>query len=257
MADDTIFRALSADSDEPLYKQLQGNLRNAVESQELMPEAMLPTERELSEKLAVSRVTVRKAVEGLVHEGLLTRKQGSGTYVASRIEKNFSQLSSFSEDMEARGRTPSSEWLLKEKGTVTPDEALSLGLSPGTAVFRFHRKRMADGEPMALEYSTIPAAALDFSDKINSSLYATLEAYGNRPERALQRLCAIPFRGEIAKQLGVKEGCPGLFIERRAYLKSGQTVEITQSYYRGDAYDFVAELETGSGEPSQFESRYS
>ncbi len=255
MSHDTIFRALVTDADEPLYKQLQGNLREAVQSQALKPESLLPTERELSEKLEVSRVTVRKAVEGLVQEGLLTRKQGSGTYVASRIEKNFSKLSSFSEDMKARGRTPSSEWLLREKGSVTPDEALSLGLSPGTAVFRFHRIRMSDGEPMALEYSTIPASALNHSGKISSSLYATLDTYGNRPVRALQRLRAVPFEGEIAVLLGVPAGSPGLFIERRAYLRTGQTVEVTQSYYRGDAYDFVAELKTGADDVSQPESR--
>ena len=257
MFHDTIFRALQSDSDEPLYKQLQDNLRDAVESQALQPETLLPTERELSERLDVSRVTVRKAVEGLVQEGLLMRRQGSGTYVAGRIEKNFSKLSSFSEDMVARGRKPSSAWLLQEKGTVTPDEALSLGLSPGTAVFRFHRLRMADDEPMALEFSTVPASALNHSEQISSSLYATLETYGNRPARALQRLRAIPFHGEIAAQLGVPDGSAGLFIERRAYLKSGQTVEVTQSYYRGDAYDFVAELETGSGEVLQPESRRS
>ncbi|OLF73889.1 GntR family transcriptional regulator [Maricaulis sp. W15] len=245
MGHDLIFKALEPESGEPLYVQLQRNLREAVESQALAPESMLPTERVIAETLSVSRVTVRKAVENLVAEGLLTRRQGAGTFVAGRIEKNFAKLSSFTEDMEARGRKPTSEWILRDRGSVTPDESLGLGLSPGTAVFRFHRLRMADGDPMALEYSTIPAASIGDFNKVGSSLYAALEASGHRPVRALQRLRAIPFTGEIARQLGVPDGSAGLYIERRGYLESGQTVEITQSYYRGDAYDFVAELGIG------------
>jgi GntR family transcriptional regulator len=188
---------------------------------------------------------VRKAVENLVREGLLTRRQGAGTFVAGRIEKNFAKLSSFTEDMEARGRKPSSQWILKDRGAVTPDESLTLGLSPGTPVYRFQRLRMADGEPMALEISTIPAFAIGELDRVGVSLYAALDETGHRPVRALQRLRAIPFTGEVARKLGIPEGSAGLFIERRGYLETGQTVEITQSYYRGDAYDFVAELEMG------------
>ena len=83
------------------------------------------------------------------------RRQGSGTFVRGRVEKNFSMLTSFSEDMRARGRTPRSEWLKRSVGTVTPEESLSLRSSPGTPVFRFHRLRFADDAPMALEYATI------------------------------------------------------------------------------------------------------
>ena len=245
MGHELIFRALKPESEEPLYMQLQRNMREAVESRALAPESMLPTERTSAETLNISRVTVRKAVENLVREGLLTRRQGAGTFVAGRIEKNFAKLSSFTEDMEARGRKPSSQWILKDRGAVTPDESLTLGLSPGTPVYRFQRLRMADGEPMALEISTIPAFAIGELDRVGVSLYAALDETGHRPVRALQRLRAIPFTGEVARKLGIPEGSAGLFIERRGYLETGQTVEITQSYYRGDAYDFVAELEMG------------
>ena len=83
-------------------------------------------------------------------EGLLTRRQGAGTFVAARVEKSFSGLSSFTQDMLARGSRPSSRWLSRSQGQVTPEEALSLALSPGTPVYRFHRLRLADERPLAV-----------------------------------------------------------------------------------------------------------
>ncbi len=147
----------------------------------------------------VSRITVRKAIDGLVSEGLLMRRQGSGTFVRARVEKNFSKLSSFSEDMRARGRNPRSVWLRKSSGTVTPEESLTLRASPGTPVYRFHRIRFADDAPMALEYATILAFCLPSVDAVESSLYAALERAGNRPVRALQRLRAVLFTAEQAR----------------------------------------------------------
>jgi GntR family transcriptional regulator len=119
---------------------------------------------------------------------------------------------------------------------------MALGLSPGTPVLRFHRLRHADGAPMALEFSTIVGYCLNSIEDVEHSLYAALDAAGHRPVRALQRLRAVPFGPAHAKLLGVDVGSPGLLIERRAFLRDGRPAEFTQSYYRGDAYDFVAEL---------------
>jgi GntR family transcriptional regulator len=226
----------------PLYKRLEARLRHAIESGTIKADQALPSERDLAEDLAVSRITIRKALDGLVDSGLLLRRQGAGTFVTSRVEKSFSKLTSFSEDMAARGRTARSEWIAKREGAVTPDESMMLGLSPGTAVYRFHRIRFADDLAMALEYSTIPAFALPNVNVVRGSLYEALKAAGTRPARALQRLRAVLFDPQQAKLLGVEQGAPGLLIERRGFLEDGRAVEMTQSWYRGDAYDFVAEL---------------
>jgi GntR family transcriptional regulator len=234
----------------PLYQQLHRALRDAIADNRLAAEDALPPERELAEEFGVSRITVRKALDALVGEGMLTRRQGAGTFVAARpearVEKSFSKLSSFTEDMISRGRRPESVWLSRSAGAVTPEESLTLGLSPGSEVYRFNRIRYADGEPMALEYSTVPGFCLPNEKAVGESLYEALGQHLARPVRALQRLRAILFLGEKAKLLGVAEGSPGLLIERRGFLKDGRPVEFTQSYYRGDAYDFVAELSTAA-----------
>ena len=186
---------------------------------------------------------MRKAIDGLVTDGLVSRRRGAGTYVmAPRVEKSFSKLTSFTEDMISRGRRPHSVWVSKTSGAVTPEEALSLGLSPGSVVYRFHRIRFADDLSMALEYSTVPAYCLPSPDAVTLSLYEALRATGHLPVRALQRLRAIAFTPEQAEALAIEPGSPGLFIERRGFLADGRTAEFTQSYYRGDAYDVVAEL---------------
>ena len=233
---------LDESSSLPLYQQLQRALRQAIESRVFGPDDALPPERDLADEFHVSRITVRKAIDGLVSEGLLVRRQGSGTFVSARVEKNFSKLTSFSEDMRARGRTPRSVWLRKTAGSVTPEEALALRSSPGTPVFRFHRIRFADDAPMSVEYATVLASCLPSLDAVVSSLYEALERSGNRPVRALQRLRAVLFTAEQAELLQAKEKDAGLLVERLGFLKDGRAVEFTQSYFRGDIYDFVAEL---------------
>ncbi len=235
---------VSAEGTKPtiLYLHLQDWLRSAIQSGELSAESAIPTERELAEQFDVSRITVRKAVDGLVNEGMLTRRQGAGTFVAARVEKSYSKMTSFTEDMQSRGRVPSSKWLSKAAGTVTPEEAMSMGLSPGTLVYRYNRMRFADGTSMGLDYSTVPADCLPSLESVEGSLYAALEANGTRPIRALQRLRAVAFNAEQARLLEIPVGSPGLLIERRGFLADGRPAEFTQSYYRGDSYDLMSEL---------------
>ena len=242
-----ILRPLDPKASQPLYQQLQRAIREAIETRVLAPDDALPAERQIAADLAVSRITVRKAIDGLVEEGLLVRRQGSGNFVASRIEKNFAKLTSFSEDMRSRGRTPKSVWLKRAEGQVTPEEALTLKLSPGAPVYRFHRLRFADDAPMCLEYATIARDCLPSLDAVGISLYEALEKAGNRPVRALQRLRALLLSAEHAKLLNAREGDAGLLVERLGFLRDGRAVEFCQTYYRGDTYDFVAELSSPGG----------
>ena len=240
-----VIRQLDPSGALPLYQQLQRAIREAIHTHVLAPDDALPAERQIAAELSVSRITVRKAIDGLVEEGLLVRRQGSGNFVCSRFEKNFSKLTSFSEDMRSRGLKPRSVWLNRAQGAVTPEEALTLRLGPGAPVYRFHRLRFADETPMCLEFATVVGTALPSLNDVGSSLYEALERAGNRPVRALQRLRALLLNAEQAKLLHAREGDAGLLVERVGFLRDGSAVEYCQTYYRGDTYDFVAELSTG------------
>jgi GntR family transcriptional regulator len=125
---------------------------------------------------------------------------------------------------------------------------MALGLSPGEPVSRLQRLRLAGGIPMAIEHAVVPARFLPDPASVQSSLYAVLGARGYMPRRALQRLHAVLVNGEQAKLLKVAAASPALYIERRSFLENGEPIEFTSSYYRGDAYDFVAELSIGQAD---------
>lgn len=229
----------------PLYARVKRLVQEAVTSGELRQGDSVPSERDVAEMLKVSRVTVRKAFSELVADGVLVQKRGSGTYVngpSRRIEQPLSRLTSFTEDMKLRGLKTWSQWLDKSSALPTPDEAMKLSISPNEHVSRFHRLRLADGVPLAIELAVVPHRFLPDPSAVGSSLYDALGALGYRPVRALQYLRAVALAEDEARLLGLDEGAPALFIERVSYLPDGRTVEFTASHYRGDSYDFVAEL---------------
>ena len=234
---------LDIESATPLYKRLKNGIRKAVEKGVIKDEEALPPERDLAQTLGVSRVTVRKAVGSLVEEGLLVQRQGAGTFVAQRVEQPLSKLTGFTEDMKDRGLNPSVKWLDRAEGFATPDEAIALNLSPGAPVSRLYRIRFADDKPMCLEQATLPGDILPDPTEVSHSLYLVLEKQNNRPVRALQKLRAQLFEMEQAHLLHVQPGTACLYIERRSFLGSGRPIEFVRSYYRGDSYDFIAELQ--------------
>ncbi|WP_136656561.1 GntR family transcriptional regulator [Nitratireductor sp. XY-223] len=232
----------------PLYLRLRNQVERAISDGLLSDGDALPSERDIADLADVSRVTVRKAVQDLVKDGVLVQRHGSGTFVsrpAARVEQPLSRLTSFTEDMSRRGWDARSEWLQRGVFVPSPEEMVTLGLAPGDEVVRIDRLRIADDRPLAIERASISTQMLPDPDEVETSLYAALDVYGFRPVRALQRISATNLRAEDAELLDLDAGDAGLRIERISYLESGRVVEFTRSLYRGDAYDFVAELTIG------------
>lgn len=233
---------LDATSPTPLYLQLADAIRTRIVEGRIRTGDALPSERELSQATEISRVTVRKAIDALFREGLLSRRHGSGTYIAPRIEQPAALLAGFSADMASRGKTPGSHLIEHRVGAPSPDEALALALGVGAKVRRLARVRTADGEPLAIERAAVPVALLPDYAPEQTSLYAALEAKGHRPVRGLQRLQASLATASEAALLAIPSGAAILRIERRSFLANGTPVEFTRSAYRGDRYDFIAEV---------------
>jgi GntR family transcriptional regulator len=231
-----------AASPTPLYLQLAELIRQQIAEGRIATGDALPSERELSDAAGISRVTVRKGLETLLREGRLSRRHGSGTFIAPRIEQPAALLAGFSADMINRGLKPGSIWIERASGLPTPEEAMALSLSLDRKVHRFARVRTADDEPMAIERAVVPAQLLPRPQEVGASLYQQLEAHGVRPVRGLQRLQASLASAREAALLGVPAGAAILRIERRSFLADGTPVEFTRSAYRGDRYDFVTEV---------------
>lgn len=234
----------------PLYRRLQDHIAFAIDRGRLKPSDALPSERDIAHIMAVSRVTARKALSGLAEAGLLEQRQGSGTYVSRRpprVEQALSRLTSFTGDMRLRGLASTSRWLRRDIAPPTAREALHLAVSPTGRVCHLRRLRLANGTPMAVELAAVPVDILPDPAAVEGSLYAVLEASGARPVRVLERLAAANLDEEVAGLLGVAPGSAALSIERVAYRASGAPVEFTHSFFRGDTYDVVAELNLGPG----------
>lgn len=229
----------------PLYVKLKRIIESAVARGLIKSGDALPPEREIASMADVSRVTVRKAVQELVKEGLLIQRHGSGTFVASRVkpvEQYLTQLTSFTEDMARRGMIVRSAWLDRGLYAPSPEEMVTLGLTSGEMVARISRLRVANEMPMAIERAALAPSVLPRPEDVTTSLYAVLTANGNRPVRAIQRISAAILKENDARLLEVQPGSASLNIERISYLESGKVVEFTRSIYRADAYEFIAEL---------------
>jgi GntR family transcriptional regulator len=229
----------------PKGEQLQEILEGVVGA--LDPGAVLPSERLLARRYGVARATVTQAIDGLVSRGLVYRVHGSGTFVAEPKFRQPLTLTSFTEDMRARGMTPGS--VVRSQAIVPASEVVArhLALIPGTPVVHLERVRTADGEPMALERTHLPAQrlpGLEEADLTDASLYELLErTWGVQVAEADQWASVVRLGEEEAALLHVSAAQPALLFQRVTRDPAGTPVEYVRSLYRGDRYEVHTRLE--------------
>lgn len=231
----------------PLYTRLQDHLRALVADGRLSPHERVPSERELSERFGVSRMTARHALSQLVAEGVLYRRRGAGTFVAEpKIRQGLLTLTGFTEDMLARGLRPGARVLDLGVHAAPPEVAAALEIAAGEPVVRIERLRLADDQPMALERSHLPAGrfpGLERHSLHDRSLYRVLaEEYGLVLRSARQTLEPAAAGRREADALQIKRGALLLLLERTTYDDAGRPIEFVRSLYRGDRYKFEVEL---------------
>ncbi len=223
----------------PIYLQLERLLRTAIGEGRLGDSDALPAERDLASHYGISRITVRKALAELEREGLVVRRRGMGTFVARGRAAPAAASFPFQEDLVGAGRHTRSIWTARDLDTVNGDEAMVLGVPFGTPVVRLVRMRYHHDTAIAIEESTVLGEYLPRDTVLDSSLYKALQRSGPAPVRALHRLCAVILPDDKACRLGVEPGSPGLFLDRRGFVRDGRTVEMTRGWYRGEASDLI------------------
>jgi GntR family transcriptional regulator len=229
---------------EPKYWGLKRHLLDLLRS--MPPGSPIPTERSLAAEFDVSRTTVRQALAELTVEGRLLRVQGKGTFAAEPKVAQRLQLSSYTEDMKAQGRQPSSRLLEMSEEPADGELSRLLGIRSSAKVLRLHRLRLADGEPMAIETTHLPLARFRGLRRYvtsGGSLYQVLkERFGvemGHAEETIETALASPQEAEL---LGADVGLPMLLLSRHSFDADGKPVEWVRSVYRGDRYKFVATL---------------
>jgi GntR family transcriptional regulator len=241
--------AMTALPDGPLPKHAQlTTILVEMASRELGPGSMIPSERELMERYAVSRSTVRKAIETLIADGVLQRAHGKGTFVSTpRLESRL-HLASFSQDMRRRGLTPSTRLLVVDSGVPPREVARSLALTPRGRAWRIERVRLADGVPIAVErgwYAQKPLPDLDRED-LTASLYEIFtRRYRLTIDRAEQTLWSEGADQALGRLLDAPVHTP-LLVFRRESSAGGVPLEHVVSHYRGDRYQLHMSLSQGT-----------
>ena len=239
--------AIYRNSPLPRYYQLKEIMRERVQSDEWKPGELIPSERELSEKYGISRMTARQAITDLVNEGLFYREQGKGTFVSQRkITQQLIRLTGFTEDIKARGQKPGTKVLSAQMFPADETTAEKLRIDPGTLIFRLQRLRLADDEPLAIELSQISFKGCERlleEDLEQNSLYRLLETkYGIPLLEADQELEAGLAGNEEAQLLKISLGRPVLFTRRITYTERNQPIEYAKAVYCGNKYIFHTHL---------------
>ncbi|HOJ01475.1 MAG TPA: GntR family transcriptional regulator [Anaerolineaceae bacterium] len=225
----------------PRYVQIREDIRRKIEKREIKVGTQLPSEADLAEMFGVSRMTVRRAIEDLVMDGLLIRKQGTGTIVSSRkVVRDYTKLTSFHEDAQSRGMHPISRVLKFEVILPPADYVEKLMIKETDKVFHIIRLRMVDdNQIIALHETFIPQPLCPWIENANlenESLYELYKKHGLAIEWGKQIVEARSVTEEQAQCLQISMGSPVLFSERISYTVNNVPVEVVAGVCPGDRF---------------------
>lgn len=234
---------LEADNDRPLYLQLVDALEITIRK-DLSANEKLLSERELTEKFGVSRITVRLALRELESRGLIYKKHGKGTYVSEITEPavDLSSAYSFTEQMKKMGKKPQTKTITFTKLPANEQIARQLNIKLGDPVFEIERLRSADGLAMMLERSYIPVELFDgisLQDLEQNPLYDIFsDQFGHIIRTAEEEFYAGIALETEAKLLHIKAGSAVLHMIRKTYNTKNRVIEFTLSVARADQFRY-------------------
>lgn len=231
----------------PLHARLGQTLRHRILDGQYAPASRLPSERELIADFGLSRITVRKALDDLQQEGLITTVHGKGRFVAApKAFQDLRELRGLAEALAPQGRLLRNRLLGAWIGPAPEGIAQRLGLAPGAAVGTIRRLRMLDGLPLSVETSHFPAAiaeALLQQDLAGRDVFRLLEdALGLALGQAELAIEATAADAELADALGLAAGAPLLRIERLTHDAQGRPIDFEHLHYRSDGFQIRLQI---------------
>jgi|SRR5580658_7989350 GntR family transcriptional regulator len=231
----------------PLYHQIQQRLLEQIQSGKLQPGRPLPSIQQIAVLMGVSQMTVRQAVRALIELGVIYSRQGKGTFISGiKLERDFRQVLSFTEETLARGSRPSSRVLSFRIQAPSPEVKETLRLGDDEKVFALRRVRYGDSVPMGIELSCLPVRlcpGLMQTFVPTTSLYEELaEKYGIQLMVTDEVVEVGIVNADDAHLLEIAPQSPVFLFTRVSYLENGTPAEYVQSIYRGDRYKVVNRL---------------
>ena len=237
---------LDRQSPVPLYVRVRAALKEEIAR--LRPGEPVPTEQKLQEMFGVSRITVRRAVDDLVTEGLLERRQGVGTFVrAPKLTHQLGLITSWTETIRQEGHTPGTATRIVKRVEPPPGWVQEmLGTPDDEPVVMVYRVRTVNGEPFSLMYNYLRARLVPGLEEHlgrYESLYEVLEkVYYLRLGRAVDTVEARRSTPDEAAVLGIEPGSPAIQVTRVTYLANEEPLEVVRVVSNSEKYQYRVTL---------------
>ena len=231
----------------PLYAQVENVIMDCISNGSLPAGSRLPSEDSLVQEYAVSRTTIRAAIQSLVQRDLVEIRRGKGTFVTHpKITQELTELTGFVEDMQTLGRDATAKLLDQQAVAANQVVARQLALPEGSPVVRIQRVRLADGVPLSFDETYLPrelGRKIMVDNLETEPIFSLLERKYNTPlveaEYRLEAICADAI---VATALRISVGSPIFLIERTSYSIGHRPVDYEKLHYRGDQIRFVTRL---------------
>jgi len=228
--------------DIPKYMIVIDEIEKIIKTQEV--NTLIPSERNLSLSLDISRMTVRKAIDILVNQGKLYRVNNVGTFISEqKLYKVFNTLMGFTDEVLSTGGTVQNEVLLFEKIQANEWISTKLNIEENDFVYKLIRLRKKDQVPLTIQESYLPSKLIPLTKKIveNSIYHYITNVLNYQIISSIEEIKAILIHGEYAKLLEMKENEPTIKTEQISYLENGKIFEYTISYKNQNKYELVVQ----------------
>jgi GntR family transcriptional regulator len=230
----------------PLHAQLEAHIKQQISAGKWLPGSRIPSERKLMQLTGLSRATIRQTLLSLVHQNVLQKVHGSGTFVAlPKYEQPLDTVYSFSEQFRQLGQSLKDTVIKQAVERADDLLAARLAIPVGAEVVVIERLRVLQDRPMMVNTAYVPLALCPLlaTEAISGSLYRLLsEHYGLAVIRATDKLEATGASKELAALLSICPAAPLMFVERTAYTTGNRILHLGENYIRGDMCRFTINL---------------